>query len=198
MYDHGLDEKNVAYTNENGNCQEPEISETQKKAETQKEAEKQIAELEEKVLGLQNELALARADFYNYRQRNEKEKTKMRASISEDRILEFIPVLDNLDRALNVSKNSTVSDVLKGVKMVQKQFLNVLQELGVEVITINTNEDMQKFEFDPLQHDAVGTEEVTDPSLDGKIVEELLKGYRTKERVLRPSQVRVGKLSAKE
>jgi len=191
MYDHGLDGESINHTDENENCQEPEMS------ETQNEAKKQITELEEKVSGLQNELALARADFYNYRQRVEKEKTRMRVSISEDRILNFIPVLDNLDRALNVSNNSTVSDVLKGVKMVQRQFLNVLQELGVEVISVNENEDLLKFEFDPILHDAVGMEEVTDPSLDGKIVGELLKGYRTKERVLRPSQVRVGRLSAK-
>jgi molecular chaperone GrpE (heat shock protein) len=151
-----------------------------------------IIELQKEVLDLQNKLALARADFFNYRQRVEKEKTRLRALISEDIVLDFIPVIDNLDRALNVPEDSTALDVLKGVRMVKKQFLSVLQDIGVEAISVNLNDELS--EFDPLLHDAVGMENVTDPNLDGKIVQELLKGYRTKERVLRPSQVRVGKL----
>jgi molecular chaperone GrpE (heat shock protein) len=174
-----------------GNTAESEVCHEQTQ-DAQNETEIRIAEFESKISELQSELALARADFYNYRQRVDKEKARMRASISEDRVLDFIPVLDNLDRALNVSEDSTASDVLKGVKMVRKQFLSVLQDIGVDVIAVNKNEELS--EFDHLLHDAVGTEGVTDPNLDGKIVQELLKGYRTKERVLRPSQVRVGKL----
>jgi len=188
MNEHLETEKdNIAHENVNEDYSEPEILE-------QNETEKQIAELQKKVEELQNELALVRADSYNYRQRVEKEKARLRASISEDRILDFIPVLDNLDRALNVPEDSTAGDVLKGVKMVQKQFLSVLQELGVEVIVSIKNEEL--FEFNPLLHDAVSTEEVSDPNLDGIIIEELLRGYRTKERVIRPAQVRVGKMAA--
>ena len=160
--------------------------------EAQNLTETLISELQRVNSDLQSELALARADFYNYRQRVDKEKAKMRTSISEDRVLDFIPVLDNLDRALNVSEDSTASDVLRGVKMVQKQFLSVLQDIGVEVIAININDGLS--EFDPALHDAVGMEAVSDPNLDGKIIQELLKGYRSKDRVLRPSQVKVGKL----
>ncbi|MCL1875053.1 MAG: nucleotide exchange factor GrpE [Synergistaceae bacterium] len=159
--------------------------------ETQNETEMQLTELQNKVSELQNELALARADFYNYRQRIEKERARMRASISEDRVLDFIPVLDNLDRALCVSPDSTASDVLKGVKMVQRQFLSVLQDIGVEAIAVNLSDGYT--DFDPLLHDAVGADEVSDPNLDRRVVQELLRGYRAKERVLRPAQVRVGK-----
>ncbi|MCL2767604.1 MAG: nucleotide exchange factor GrpE [Synergistaceae bacterium] len=183
---HETKKENIAHTDENEVMQEPVVSE-------QNGTEIQKTEHEEKILELQSELALERADYYNYRQRAEKEKTRLRALISESRVLDFIPVLDNLDRALSVPEDSTALDVLKGVKMVQRQFLSVLQELGVEVIVSIKNGEL--FEFDPLLHDAVGTEEVTDPDLDGKVVEELLKGYRTKERVLRPAQVKVGKLT---
>jgi molecular chaperone GrpE (heat shock protein) len=178
-----LDKENAAHMAER---------EIRSQPEAQNGAEEQAAELQKKIAELQNDLALARADFYNYRQRAEKEKNRMRASISEDRVLDFIPVLDNLDRALNVSEDSSASDVLKGVKMVQKQFLSVLQEIGVEAIYLEENLS----EFDHLLHDAVGTEEVVDPNLDRKIVQELLKGYRTKEKVLRPSQVKVGKFTS--
>lgn len=184
-----LGKENVAHMAESESCAE-QVS------ENQNETEMQITMLQNKVSELQNELALARADFYNYRQRIEKERAKMRASISEDRVLDFIPVLDNLDRALNVSPDSTASDVLRGVRMVQKQFLSVLQELGVEVIAVNITEGIT--EFDPLLHDAVGADEVSDPNLDRRVVQELLRGYRTKERVLRPSQVRVGKFVPQE
>ena len=177
--------------NENIETDENAVSQDQV-TEANNDIESQITELSNKISELQNELALVRADFYNYRQRAEKDKTRIRTSISEDRVLDFIPVIDNLDRALNVPEDSTGADVLKGVRMVQRQFLNVLQDLGVEVIAISI-----KSEFDPLLHDAVGMEEVTDADLDGKVVQELLKGYRTKERVLRPSQVRVGKLASK-
>ena len=177
--------ENVDHAAQNENC--PEGT-----AKAQNEAEVQMTELEKEIVELKNQLALARADFYNYRQRVEKDKTRLRASISEDRARDFFPVIDNLERALNVPEDSTASDVLRGVKMVHKQFLSVLQDIGVEVIAVNVSEGLS--EFDPLLHEAVGTEEVTDPNLDGKILQELLKGYRANDKVLRPSKVRVGKL----
>ena len=183
MNDRETHKENITHATETEIC--PEAPEVQNEAETQ------AVDLLRIISELQNELALLRADFYNYRQRIEKERARMRALISEDRALDFIPVLDNLDRALNVSGDSTASDVLKGVRMVHKQFLSVLCELGIEVIDVNDNEE--PFEFDPALHDAVGTEEVTNQNLDGKIVQEILRGYRTKERVLRPSQVKVGR-----
>jgi molecular chaperone GrpE (heat shock protein) len=184
MNNHDLDKNDIAQTEENDIFPD-------KVPEAQNETERQVTELQGRISELENELARARADFFNYRQRAEKEKARIRTSISEDRVLDFIPVLDNLDRALNVPEDSSASDVLKGVRMVQRQFLSVLQDLGVEVITVGLIS-----EFDTLLHDAVGTEEVMNPNYDGKIMQELLKGYRTKERVLRPSQVRVGKLAS--
>ena len=65
--------------------------------------------------------------------------------------------------------------------------LPVLDTLGVSIIKA------QGENFDPMLHDAAGTEHVDDPELDGKVITERLKGYRTKDRVLRPAQVTVGK-----
>lgn len=157
-----------------------EINESQEIEDAPSESEKLIEELK-------NDLALARADLYNYRQRVEKERAKLRASISEERILDFIPVLDNLDRALNVSEEAAAADILRGVQMVRRQFLGVLQELGVEPIQLPENA-----QFDPLLHDAVGTDDVCS-ELDGTVTCEVMKGYRCNEKILRPVQVRVGK-----
>ena len=141
----------------------------------------------EKIKELEHELAVSRADFYNYRQRTIKEKSQTRQRAQEDVIIEILPVLDNLDRALESAKNG--GDILSGVEMVQRQFINVLENLGVTTIK-STGEN-----FDPALHNASGTEEVNNPELDGKIINETLRGYRTKERVLRPSHVTVGKLA---
>ena len=140
------------------------------------------------VESLKTQLAAARADLYNYRQRTERDRAKTRKLISEDKAAEFLPVLDNLDRALSVPESGTAKDVLVGVRMVQRQFLSVLENSGVTVIPA------EGCAFDPLQHEAIETEFVDEPDRNGMILGELLRGYRTSDRVLRPAQVRVGKL----
>ncbi|MBR1672245.1 MAG: nucleotide exchange factor GrpE [Fretibacterium sp.] len=143
---------------------------------------------EERVATLEQELAAARADFYNYRQRVTREKQEARRRTEEDVITALLPVLDNLDRALMVPEDGSAKDVLVGVRMVQRQFLSALEELGITVIPT----EGQK--FDPNLHEAAGTAPVDTPEQDGTVVAEQLRGYRAKEgRVLRAARVTVGK-----
>ena len=171
------------------------MEETEKEVETQEteteqtetqEPEPEI-DFEAKIKDLEHDLAVARADFYNFRQRTIKERQETRQRAKEEVIIEILPVLDNLDRALNAANAEDAKTIVTGVEMVQRQFINVLENLGVSAI--NAKGEV----FDPSLHDAAGTEEVEDPELDGKVISERLKGYRTKDRVLRPSQVTVGK-----
>ena len=143
--------------------------------------------LRERVAELEGELAAARADFYNYRQRMAKERQQIRRLVTDDTISSLLPVLDNLDRALTVPEDGSAKDVLVGVGMVRRQFLSTLEELGVRIIPT------EGASFDPALHDAVETVPVEDPEQDGRILEELTRGYRTDERVLRASRVTVGK-----
>ena len=143
--------------------------------------------LRERVAELEGELAAARADFYNYRQRMAKERQQIRRLVTDDTISALLPVLDNLDRALAVPEDGSAKDVLVGVGMVRRQFLSTLEELGVRIIPT------EGASFDPALHDAVETVPVEDPELDGRILEEVTRGYRTDERVLRASRVTVGK-----
>ena len=143
--------------------------------------------LGERVAELEGELAAARADFYNYRQRMAKERQQIRRLVTDDTISSLLPVLDNLDRALTVPEDGSAKDVLVGVGMVRRQFLSTLEELGVRIIPT------EGASFDPALHDAVETVPVEDPEQDGRILEELTRGYRTDERVLRASRVTVGK-----
>ena len=144
-------------------------------------------EKESETLSLQRQLKTVTADFYNFRQRAAKERQEIRQRSKEEVITAILPVLDNLDRALGASSEDP-QGIVKGVEMVQRQFVNVLEGLGVSVIKTEGER------FDPSLHDASGTEEVEDPELDGKIITERLKGYMTKDRVIRPSQVTVGKI----
>ena len=143
--------------------------------------------LRERVAELEGELAAARADFYNYRQRMAKERQQIRRLVTDDTISSLLPVLDNLDRALTVPEDGSAKDVLVGVGMVRRQFLSTLEELGVRIIPT------EGASFDPALHDAVEMVSVEDPEQDGRILEELTRGYRTDERVLRASRVTVGK-----
>ena len=156
--------------------------------EQEQEPEKTEAELlEEKINKLEHDLAVARADFYNFRQRTIKERQQTRKQAQEDVIIEILPVLDNLDRALEAADSEDAKSIIKGVEMVQRQFISVLENLGVSVIKAKGEN------FDPALHDAAGTEKIDDEELDGKVITERLKGYKTKDRVLRPTKVTVGR-----
>ena len=145
-------------------------------------------ERDKRIKDLEHDLAVQRADFYNFRQRTIKERQETRKRSQEEVIIAILPVLDNLDRALEAANSEDAKSILKGVEMVQRQFVNTLENLGVSIIKTEGEN------FDPVLHDASGTEKVDDPDLDGKIITERLKGYRTQERVLRPAQVTVGKI----
>lgn len=144
-----------------------------------------ISELEERNTELATALAQARADFINYRKRVERDRLRERAIAGEEKAQDFLPVLDNLDRALSVDASSDGKSILMGVNMVRRQFMSVLESMGVEQIpTVGA-------EFSPLYHEAVAAEPTEDPEKNGLITEEILSGFRTAERVLRPAKVKV-------
>ena len=104
-------------------------------------------------------------------------------------ILPFLEIMDNLQRALDsASKTETVEHLMEGVRMTASLFLTKLQSVGVEPIQALGQP------FDPNLAEAVGTAKVTDASQDGIVVEELQSGYLMEDQLLRPAQVRVGRL----
>ena len=175
MENENINEMNEQENNNNNNSENEEVT-----------PEVVADENAEKIKQLEHELAVSRADFYNFRQRAQKEKSETRKRAQEDLITELLPVLDNLDRALNANSDDQ-KNIITGVEMVRRQFLSVLENFGVNIISaLGEN-------FDPALHDATGTENVNEPEQDGKILKELLCGYRTKDRILRASKVIVGK-----
>jgi molecular chaperone GrpE len=127
----------------------------------------------------------ARADLDNYRKRVRKEKEESAKYAMAPLAEAILPVVDNLERALAAGGNAADAKALhEGVEMVYRQLLQVLRQVGVEPI------ESVGQPFDPHLHNAVMQEETSDKE-PGIIIEELQKGYRFKDRVLRPAMVKV-------
>ena len=102
-------------------------------------------------------------------------------------VLPFLEVLDNLERAITAADRTGSSGLLlDGVRMTAELFRNKLRALGVESIETLSQP------FNPNEAQAVTTVEVSTPELDGVVVDEILRGYRMGEHILRPAHVRVG------
>ena len=143
----------------------------------------QVDQLEEERNALREEAARIRADFHNFRQRTEREGIRQRELAAERAVTLLLPVLDNLDRALEASGEG--EGLRQGVAMVRRMFFGALQDLGVCPIDAAGA-------FDPARHDAVGTVPVKAPEKDHQVMEVVFPGYTLGGRVLRPAMVRVG------
>ena len=149
-----------------------------KKKEKKDKKDEQIAELTDK---LKRQLA----DFENFRNRTDKEKSQMYAVGAKDVIEKILPVIDNFERGLkSIPEDQKGGPVASGMEMIYKQLITVLSDLGVTPI------EAVGQEFDPNLHNAVMHAE--DEGLGENIVaEEFQKGYKYKDTVLRHSMVKV-------
>jgi len=137
-----------------------------------------------------DEAARAKADFYNYRTRVERDRAKDRILASENAVTELLPVLDNLERALGAEPDKD-SSMYKGILMVQRQFFGVMQNLGLKVIEANGM-------FDPALHEAVMTSDAGPDEEDGGIASVLGIGYMLGDKVLRAARVNVARKKTEE
>lgn len=144
----------------------------------------------EDVAGLKDQLLRLAADFQNFRKRTAREMDEARRYGSEKVLLGLLPVLDNLERAVSHSGEDD-SPIAEGVRMVAKQFVDVLGTFGV------TGFESVGEPFDPERHEAMG-QMVSEDFPPGAIVEQMLKGYFMHDRLLRPAQVIVAAAPARE
>jgi molecular chaperone GrpE len=129
-------------------------------------------------------LARAQAEFDNARRRAAKEQQEFRDFAATDAIKALLPVLDSFERALQVKSSS--GDFRSGVELIYKQLQDALAKLGVRPIPAKGEP------FDPRYHEAIEMVE-TSEAPDHEVLEELQRGYKIKERLLRPSMVKVAK-----
>lgn len=144
-----------------------------------------IAQLEKEVDTWKTDYYKVFADMENTKRRLQKEHQDAMKFMMQSFIEELLPVVDNFERSLNVQDASEEVQVfLKGYQMIFDQLMAILTKSGVEVI------EAQGKEFDPNIHQAVMT--ANDENYDSNIVvEELQKGYKLKDRVIRASLVKV-------
>lgn len=133
---------------------------------------------------LLDRLARAQAEFENARRRAAKEQQDFRDFAMSDAIKSLLPVVDNFERALQ--STSEAGDFRAGVELIYKQLRDVLTKLGVQPIAAKGEQ------FDPHIHEAIEMVETPDAA-DHEVLEEWQRGYKYKDRLLRPAMVKVAK-----
>ena len=151
------------------------------------ELAKEIARLTDENNNLVEKVKLAQAELINYRKRKDEETANLLKYANQDLILEIIQVVDNFERAIKLDDNNLTEDISKflaGFKMMYASLKETLTRFGVEEI----NRVGQI--FDPSQEQARLTDCVEDKE-DEVVLEVLLKGYKLKDRVIRPASVKI-------
>ncbi|HKA23176.1 MAG TPA: nucleotide exchange factor GrpE [Blastocatellia bacterium] len=135
---------------------------------------------------LYDKLLRGQAEFENYRKRTERERAELYQHGRDDVLLQFLPVVDNFERALSSLETSEgdAEALRHGVELIHKQFKDALSKFGLEAV------EAVGQTFDPHVHEAVTTE-ATDKHKENTVIQEFQRGYRIGDRLLRPAKVKV-------
>ncbi|AOT68534.1 nucleotide exchange factor GrpE [Geosporobacter ferrireducens] len=184
----GKDEK--AFTNDETAKSDLEATKEELNEQRQLYQEEDLKELlakkTEEVEEMNSKYLRISADFQNYKRRVEKEKSELHSYANEKLILELLPAIDNLERAVrSISEEGNKDEaVTKGIEMILQQFLDTMNNNGLEEIKA-LGED-----FDPNRHHAV-MQEASGSEETNKVLEVYQKGYALNGKVIRPSMVKV-------
>jgi molecular chaperone GrpE len=153
---------------------------TTEKAPTKAELEERLAEVEKERDERTDDLKRVAAEFDNYRKRVARDQQSLAARAHERLVKELLPVLDDLERALEAAAEHQEAKLEDGVRLVHRELQGALAKEGLAEIETNGH-------FDPHVHEAL----LSQPSAqeEGAILEVLQKGYRLGDRVLRPARV---------
>lgn len=149
-------------------------------------AEEELLQLRADLLKFQDLALRSQADLDNFRKRMVREKEDSIRYANSSLLEKLLPVLDSFELGLQASaKADNAADLHHGFSLVQKQLLDFLRDHGVEEISAVGHP------FDPNLHEAVG--QIPSPEPEGSVCQQLRKGYRIKDRLLRPATVMVSK-----
>ena len=188
-------EKDLEKENLEGEAVQNEAVEEQNENVESQEAEKSVEETsEDKIKKLEAELQEWKnsytrklAEFQNFTKRKENEVAEMRKYASEEIVVKLLDNIDNLERAVDASKESQNFDsLIEGVNMILNNLKNLLTEEGVEEI------EAAGKEYNPYEHKAMITENKEELD-DNVVVQVFQKGYKMKGKVVRPAMVTVNK-----
>ena len=149
--------------------------------------EQRIAQLEEQLEHEKKEYLFLMSDFENFRRRTIKEKAELIKNGTEGAMRDLLPVVDDLERAIDaISKGGDLDSLKEGVDLIYNKFVKYLESQHVIAID-STGKD-----FDTDLHEAVTMFPAPDPSMKGKVIDTTIKGYKINDKVLRHAKVVVG------
>ncbi len=148
--------------------------------------ETRIAELEDQVTKLRDGMLRAVADLQNFRKRAAAEAINARETAAAEIAAKLLPVLDNFERTIEATDSgASPESLISGIKLVEKQLRDALESHNVKpIIAIGQ-------EFDPTMHEAISMTESEHPP--GIVIQEIEKGYKIGNKILRPSKVAISK-----
>ena len=157
------------------------------------DADEAVAAAQKERDAYKDQFLRAVADFDNYRKRIERERRELSEYATADVLLDLLPIIDNFERALSASAPGATADkqpdmeaFKRGIELIHKQTLDLLRKRGV------TRIDALGADFDPNVHQAV-IHEPSEEHREGEVMEELQRGYKLGDRLLRPAMVKVAK-----
>ncbi len=149
--------------------------------------QKKLDALQEKYDDLNDKYMRLYSEFDNYRKRTAKERIELQKSASSEVILSILPVVDDLERAIQAFEEHHLSDeAKKGIELIYNKLMNILKQKGLQEI-----EAMEK-PFDTDYHEAITNIPAPKEELKGKIVDVIQKGYTLNGKVIRYAKVVVG------
>ena len=168
---------------------EDEESEVEESEDEITKLNKTLEEKDEEIIELTSHIQRLQADFDNFRKQNDKQKQDLIRYANEGLIVKFIDVYEDMERALENSTNE--EEIREGLELIYSKMKNTLEKEGVEEIPAVGEK------FDPFKHEALLT--VDSPEHENnEIVDELMKGYTLKDKVIKYSKVRVCKKAKKD
>ena len=174
-------------------CKEKHQDKKIKKNKLQEEVKKLQEENQKLVIAndeLTEKIKYTQAELINYRRRKDEEVEGLLKYANKDIISELLPIVDNFERAISLDDNDLTDELskfLSGFKMMYSQMNEVFKKFGVSEIN-RVGE-----EFDPNLEQALMTDHLEDKKED-EVTEVLLKGYKLKDRVIRPATVKINKI----
>ena len=150
---------------------------------------KDLEEKDEEIIELKSHIQRLQADFDNFRKQNDKQKQDLIKFANEGLIVKFLDVYEDMERALENSTNE--EELREGLELIYSKMKNTLEKEGVKEIPAVGEK------FDPFKHEALLTVDSPDHE-NNEIVDELMKGYTLKDKVIKYSKVRVCKKAKKE
>lgn len=162
--------------------QAEQVKTAEKKEKKKSKKDTLLEELSAELEAKNDLLARTAAEFDNFKKRTEREKASIAEFAKAGLIKQFLPILDNIDRASTADKES--ADYIKGIEMIVKQFETLTASLGIEEIAKSGDQ------FDPNFHEAVM--HIEDESLGENVITDVLqKGYKIGDTVIRAAMVKV-------